>query len=281
MNDPVPIAKRHARPGPGLAAFVDRFWSWDAPAPAALPLALPGAGTELFVHYGTPFSVVSADGRLARLPGVHTSALRRGTARFVATGRVGFVAARFRGSRIRHLSVRPSRELLDEFVPAQEWLGPEIAELPNRMAELDSFSARAGLLEDFLERRRASLSAAPDLSDLLVDRIYYAPPSASIDELSSELGFSRRQLERQVLEASGLPPKQYQKLSRFHHTIKELMLGARRDYLPTALAKGYYDQAHFIHDFRNFTGRPPGAVLTGENFLSHFYNTSLPRRARM
>lgn len=277
MCVPAPIAKRYLRPRGSLAVFIDRFWSWDAPAPVPLPFALPGAGVELFVHYGTPFSIVKPDGTLARLPRLHTSALRHRSARFVATGPVGFVAARFRGACLRHFALRGARDLVDAFVPAEEWLGTEAAELPFLMAGQDSFCSRAGLLEAYLERRRVRLRAEPDVADALLERIYYASPTVSIDELSSQLGFSRRQFERRVSEASGLAPKQYQKVSRFHHAVKELMLAARSDYLPVALAWGFYDQAHFIHDFRTFAGRAPREVLTRENFMSHFYNTSLPR----
>ena len=58
-------------------------------------------------------------------------------------------------------------------------------------------------------------------------------------------------------------------------TSGRLLLEQRSGYLETALASGFYDQAHFIHECRDFTGRSPGELLTRENFLSHFYNPRL------
>lgn len=277
MNAFVPTERRHVRTKGLLAAFVDRFWSWEAPHPVPLPLMLPGGGTELFIHYGAPFAILTADGTLVRLPLAYTSAMRSKSVKLVATGPVGFIAARFRGSCLRHFTSRNTEETLDTFVPAEELLGDALHELQARLAAPSSFAEKARLFESFLEKRRADAKARTEIADALLDKIYYAAPSVSIEDLSAELGFSRRQLERQIRNSSGLSPKQYQKLSRFHHTVKELMLAQRQDYLPIALARGFYDQAHFIHDFNDFAGRPPGEFLTSENFMSHFYNTSLRR----
>jgi len=59
--------------------------------------------------------------------------------------------------------------------------------------------------------------------------------------------------------------------------VRHLLLARETDYLDAALARGYYDQAHFIHEFRALSGQTPTQLLTPETFMSHFYNPRLPR----
>lgn len=277
MNPAADIAKHLHRVCARLQPYVDRIWSWESNKAAPLPIFLPGTGAEFIIHYRKPFLAETADGGWRRLPQTHFACLRTRSCRLLADGPVGFLSARMRGSSLRHLGSRGLAELIDGFEPAALAFGPEVEFLPEALASADGFPERAELVEQFLLRQAEHHRAARDESDALIDALYYGSGYESIEELSQRVGLSRRQLERRVLATSGLRPKQFQGLARLHHTVRELMLAAQPEYLDVALARGYYDQAHFIHDFRKFTGRSPGEVLTPRSFMSHFYNTPLSR----
>lgn len=262
--------------GPELRPFVERIWSWESRGVVPLPMLLPGTGAELIVHFRRPFAILEGS-RMIRPAPAHTSCLRTHACRILAEGPVGFVAARFRTCAIRHLSALPFGDMTDQFLPARMSFGPEIERLPEEMATLPDFRARARRLEEFLLARVRGLSARLDRADVAIDELYYGAPETSIDDIAAELGQSRRQLEREVKNASGITPKRYQNLSRFHHTVRELLLTGRSDYLDTALARGYYDQAHVIHEFKELTGLSPARLLAPENTLSHFYNSRIGR----
>ncbi len=115
------------------------------------------------------------------------------------------------------------------------------------------------------------------MGDHAVDALYYAEPGATAAELAEDLGYSGRQFERLVGGAAGMPPKRFQRIARLNHTLRQLLLAGETDYLDTALAGGYYDQAHFIHEVGELTGHTPGELLTREAFVSHFYNPRLSR----
>ena len=61
-----------------------------------------------------------------------------------------------------------------------------------------------------------------------------------------------------------MSPKLFHRGSRFEHLLLHLIQGNATDYLSSALAAGYFDQAHFINECRQFTGQSPGDILRRE-----------------
>ncbi|MBK8479237.1 MAG: AraC family transcriptional regulator [Opitutaceae bacterium] len=271
------IRRRFALPPPALRPFVERLWSWESDGPVPLPLLLPGTGADLLFHYRTPFLAVAVDGTRHRLAAAHISCLRACSCRLVAQGPVGFLAVRFRSSTIRHLGMLAMGDLIGRFPAAAEHFGAEIDRLPAQLAGLPDFAARAEAVTQFLLARLERSAPVLTPGDGAVDALYYAEPGETVAALADDLGYSARQLERLVGEAAGITPKRFLRLARLHHTVRHLLLTKEVDYLDAALARGYYDQAHFIHEMGDLTGRTPGQVLTPGAFVSHFYNPRLPR----
>ncbi len=277
MSDAPPIRRVFTLPPPELRPFVERIWAWESDCPVPLPVLLPGTGADLLLHYRRPFLALGSDGSRHRVAAAQISCLRTFSCRLLAQGPVGFVAVRFRGATIRHFGRLSLGELTDRFAAAAEHFGPEVAALPERLATLPDFAARAAetirclLLQ--LERVAPSLTPA----DRALDALYYGEAEATVAELADAFGYSARQLERLVGEAAGLTPKRFRRVARLHHTMRQLLLAGQTDYLDVALERGYYDQAHFIHEMGELTGHTPRELLSRESFLSHFYNPRLPR----
>ncbi|MBK9241635.1 MAG: AraC family transcriptional regulator [Acidobacteria bacterium] len=83
-----------------------------------------------------------------------------------------------------------------------------------------------------------------------------------IDVVAARVSVTRRQLERTFLRTVGVTPKRLARITRFQHALRVLeecesaSPGTR-----TAVTCGYADQAHFIRDFRDLAGCPPGEHL--------------------
>ena len=85
-----------------------------------------------------------------------------------------------------------------------------------------------------------------------------------VSELCEELGLSERQAQRIFADSLGVAPKSYARLCRFLYACSALGSEApgpeeRRSLTEVGLDCGYYDQAHFIGDFKAFSGMTPGA----------------------
>jgi len=272
-----PITKRFAAVLARLRPYVDRIWGWESKEIVALPLTMPGTGAELIFLYGAPFAIREENGGERLLPerGL-VMCLRSHASQLVATGPVGFMAVRVRGEALRHFANAPLATWIDGFAPVEDALGADWKEVPALLEEAPGFGARVAILEARLAHHFSRREVRASLMDRAVAKLYYHAESALVADVAGGLAMSTRHFERMFRDATGLTPKRFQRVARFHHVMRHLLLEQRSGYLETALAGGFYDQAHFIHECRDFTGCAPGELLTRERFLSHFYNPRLP-----
>ena len=80
-------------------------------------------------------------------------------------------------------------------------------------------------------------------------------------ELAAEIGVSCRHLTRQFQRAVGLSPKEFGRISRFLHALQLVGGGNHRSLTEIALDCGFFDQAHFNHEFRELAGMSPGELV--------------------
>lgn len=138
---------------------------------------------------------------------------------------------------------------LDELLPA-----PAIRTLEDQLASARHTRARIALLEAFL----ISLLHAPAHDPLVahaLQRINQANGNLRINQLVAALPISRDPFEKRFRKATGTSPKQFATLIRLRRLIDGYTPATRLTDM--ALTAGYYDQAHFIHDFTTFTGKAP------------------------
>lgn len=91
-----------------------------------------------------------------------------------------------------------------------------------------------------------------------------------IDDLARELGWSRRQLDRKFQERVGVGPKSLASVLRFHAVYKALRnttVGSRYDRL---IYDHYYDQAHFLKDFKRYAGSAPRGFLQASDYGRYY-----------
>lgn len=131
----------------------------------------------------------------------------------------------------------------------------ELDALRERLDAAAGHRQRVRLLEAFLlARLRAD---APDpLAAAAVTWLETAPPQARIQALGRHLGLSQSALERRFKRAVGLSPKRYASLLRLQRALR-LQAGGGLDLAQLALEAGYYDQAHFHHEFKRAAGCAP------------------------
>jgi len=79
-----------------------------------------------------------------------------------------------------------------------------------------------------------------------------------VSELAEYCNLSERQLQRQFQNTVGVSPKTLARTIRFEEIRNRLMFNPDASLTDLAYEFGYTDQAHFIHDFKEFTGKTPG-----------------------
>ena len=80
-------------------------------------------------------------------------------------------------------------------------------------------------------------------------------------EISERIGLSSRRFIELFRRQVGLTPKVFCRVRRFQHVLRAVHRQREVDWAEVALECGYYDQPHFIHDFRAFSGLTPSGYL--------------------
>lgn len=257
-----------------LCNYVSRYWSWREEE--NLPPLLPGCGGELF-FYQRPVSLIKSNVDCATQPGCVLLLPRHGAFQFQLREPTSFIAVRFRTGALRHFSQMPEALMTDTCLSPLEIWGRRAAELEERLCEAPDATAQVVLLESFLlEQLALNKKTSHMWLDEAVRRMYYQYQNITLDELIALSGFGTRYFQKLFNNHFGIAPRHFQRIIRFEQLIRYLLLNRQRDYLHAALEHGYYDQSHFIKDFRFFIDEVPSEFLQERNFCSHFYNTPSP-----
>jgi methylphosphotriester-DNA--protein-cysteine methyltransferase len=97
-----------------------------------------------------------------------------------------------------------------------------------------------------------------------IEKIKLSHGMIRIHDLLADLPISRDPFEKKFRRLVGTSPKQYAALIRMRHVIDSYT--AHHSLTDTAHAAGYFDQAHFIKDFKAFTGETPLAFFKSSRF---------------
>jgi methylphosphotriester-DNA--protein-cysteine methyltransferase len=154
--------------------------------------------------------------------------------------------------------------------PLEEFAGTttDLAGILGRPAELDrlheqlagaqTHGRRVRLLEEFL-LARLRVSAPDPLVAPAVAWLEQGPAAKRIEELTRYIGLSQSALERRFRRIVGVSPKKFASLVRLRHAVR--LRATSADLTTVAHTEGYFDQSHFIKDFRLATGSPPAAFF--------------------
>jgi AraC-like DNA-binding protein len=90
-----------------------------------------------------------------------------------------------------------------------------------------------------------------------------------IGRICREAGYSISRCERHMNEIVGLGPKQYQRIMRFNAALAYMRRNPlQRNWCWIADQFGYFDQAHFIKEFKSFYGKTPAECSPGDRYIS-------------
>jgi AraC-like DNA-binding protein len=154
----------------------------------------------------------------------------------------------------------PMHELANRTVELDDIFGADARDLVDQLREAPSWTRRFALIDAFLIARMGEPEAATGVA-WAWHRLAKTRGAASIGELASELGWSRRHLVEKFREEIGLPPKAVARIMRFTYARRMLERSPACAGAELAYRAGYYDQAHMIRDFREFAGATPAQLV--------------------
>jgi AraC-like DNA-binding protein len=159
----------------------------------------------------------------------------------------------------------PLEQLVDVETPIGSLFGAQPANaLEQSIREAASTQERIKIIEAFLFERLHQDSTIENLVKTTVDALLATNGSSPINQILKGNLSKRRQLERNFKKQIGISPKQLGKVLRLQTALK-MLLNQEESLTTIAYESEYFDQAHFIKDFKEFIGTTPSEFLGNEN----------------
>jgi len=264
----------HYRPPAPLSAHVDLFWYYSGFVRGhARERLLPTGTIELVINlHEDEVRTYDPDDTRICLRNAGSVVVGAHSRYFVldTVEQIDVVGVHFRPGGAYPFLAPPADGFSNAHVDLEALWGLRTRELRERLLAAATPEAKFAVLGQALLAR---LGRGPEAHPAVLHALRCidgAPQLQTIARLTERLGLSPKRFIQLFGQQVGLTPKVYCRVKRFQRAIQSVQRQQRVDWAGVAAACGYYDQAHFIRDFRAFSGLNPGAYLSqrGE-YLNH------------
>ncbi len=122
------------------------------------------------------------------------------------------------------------------------------------------------VLDIFLKNKFRKANAVDKRAKNIAQYIFNTNGTLRLNQLSSELFISERTAQRLIHNSIGINYKFFSRLVRLEY-VRKLLRNGNLNLTEVALSAGYFDQAHFIHEFQSGFGETPRAYLEKQQKL--------------
>jgi len=246
------------RPPEVIAGFVRQFWVLEGIVGEEEPFvhrALADSCPEfLFYFKGTFKRIVDNKEQKCFQSGIYGQ--KHSFDQFMVAQDFGIFGVNLYPYAISQLFQLPTSKISNQGPDLYTLCGKEGSILEEKIMLASNHSERVRFVSEFLVKRLVHVRNEYANITATIRNAIHGKFSDSIDTLASDCNLSRRQFERKFREFSGFSPREFLKIARFGHIIKNKR-DTTRSLTDISYENGYYDQSHFIRDFRNFSGYAP------------------------
>ena len=226
-------------PSPRLQDYVECYWSLEA-ANDAPQLVVPDGCMDILMRFGQDAFTVDVVGSMTR------------SERAVIRAGESFLGIRFKPGRLPLLADIDCASLVNHTISFFDSQSYKVGETLYRARRDYCIEEKIELLE-----RALVVHSDPSSGHLAIDALLASEGSISAAELADIANLSERQLRRQFISLTGMPPKLLARVLRFRKAYGALQSKSAMGLAAIAIDCGYTDQAHFSHEFKEFVGCPP------------------------
>jgi AraC-like DNA-binding protein len=254
-------------PGPPLSKFVELFWLYEGYSqPHAKERIMPDGSMQVVVNL-LEDELRTYDpenpNQFERFSGALFAGPRSGFAVIDTASQASLMGIQFKPGGAAPFLKMPLSELQNVDLSLECLWGFRGKDIRNRLLEASTPEAKMRVFESCIrEQAVRSLDQHPAVSRglELIDRTASGLP---VGTLASEIGISRRRFIQVFSDEIGITPKLFCRIRRFQRVLHDLQNCSEKevDWTDVALDHGYFDQAHFNHDFRTFSGITPSKYL--------------------
>ena len=258
-------------PAPQLSGILKSFWQIDKGDAIAVirEKIIPDGYPELIFHYGDYYKTNINGDWQAQGPNLIAGQIRN-----------HFFLENSGKSKIFGIKFQPWG-LNELFHIEMSQLTDKVVEIPNGILETLTpvkkisicsltFTEKVMKIEDWFVEFLSNINLKSLKGQKAVELIIKDQGKTGLKKIQNEIGISERSLERYFKPKIGLSPKYFSRIIRFSHIFK-LVQSDKIDWLDIAFLSGFYDQSHFIKNFKEFTGEDPSKYGFYEKNLANFF----------
>ncbi len=255
---------RTFQPHPELASLVNCYWTLEVPLEddSKRQRIIPDGCIEMAFILGDDIKRYISEDEFILQPRAMVLGQTIEPFYIEPVGYVNTFAVRFYPFGFANFIAEPIKTLVNKETPIDLLFGEIPAkELEQKMLKATDTRERIGLIEHFLFEKLNDKTTIDSIVKTTVDTLLSTKGGTAINIILKQDVTKRRQLERNFVKQIGISPKQLAKVIRLQTALKLLLTEEAESLTGIAYESEYYDQAHFIKDFKEFTGISPKEFL--------------------
>ena len=256
------------KPSAELAEYIQLIWFLESENEEELyprERILPDGIIEMVFHYNDPFFTYSTDGVKQKQPQAFIISQLKEFIELESDGEMGFISVRFFPWGAYHFFDKPIKDVVDNTYSLKEVYPDSIDRVLNELKNSNSEQLKVKLIESFLLDQFNKHERNDKTLDQAIKELRNSGGAISIDELCEKFDLSRRSLERNFLNSIGTTPKVFSRVCRFLNLCHNLKDFEGKNLTELTYDCGYFDQSHFIKEFKSFSGFTPKEYFKQNN----------------
>ena len=254
-------------PGPPLSNFVELFWLYEGYSqPHKKERIMPDGSMQIVIN------LLEDELRIYHPENPEQSDVFRG-ALFAGprsafgiidtASQASLIGIQFKPGGASPFLKMPLSELQNVDLSLECLWGSRGQDIRNRLLEASTPEAKIRIFGRCLEEQTVRSLDRHRAVARALELIQGTVSGLPVGALADEIGIGRRRLIQVFSDEIGITPKLFCRIHRFQSVLRDLQKCSERDvdWTDIALDHGYFDQAHFNHDFRTFSGITPGSYL--------------------
>lgn len=221
---------------------------------------LPNGDTEILIDFHDTPQYIFDNNTLKEIQACHhvwASGLRTEPITIPAGNKSEMMVISFKKGMAAPFFPFPMEEISDCVVDADLVWGSDFGDLRERLLAKKDIGLRFRMVEDFLTRKFHSQMDLNPCVAFAIGEMTQRPDQLSIARMNQKIGYSQKHFTQMFRKQVGVTPKSYLKIMRFQKAVKTIDAADSIDWGTISQECGFYDQAHFIHDFKHFSGFTP------------------------
>ncbi|MES2279325.1 MAG: helix-turn-helix domain-containing protein [Bacteroidota bacterium] len=256
------------QPHPDLAQLIDCYWIVTGDdAETRVEKIIPDGFTELIFHYGDAYRTDISGSWQIQPPHLLAGQISSFFS-LENTGQSIIVAIKMQPAGLTQLFGLQMSDYTNQIFGLDAIPNHNIARLRQLLPPTADEQALKLVFDGFFLPLSKSVTANP--VNTAVNHIFERNGMVTVKELTDIAGVGERQLERLFKRYVGLSPKFYARVIRFNY-IFEIIKNKSLPWADVVYQAGYYDQSHFIRNFKAFTGEDPSAYYFDEDNMANFF----------